>query len=663
MRGSAGGRGGGGRDVVLAAVAALVVLSLGVAGAQRSERLHQARHALEDERVLAELTTSIALDLERAMVAVAEAARNVTAPTHLDPTRAVVPGADDVLFVAARSGAPEPSTSDPVDVEDRAIAALLDRARDSGDVLLGAPVDVAGSARTPVVAAAYVRDPMVGRPVATVDRRTRVAGWVVATIDVGALAQAHLPEGAGASVRDGSTVASTSPAPDGSFPTQVVDVNGRHFEISAGLFDEPGWSWPTVALLVGGVLVALVAAAAVVGVSARLRSLRHAERQRAEQVRLIGQVAPLVQQSLELSEILPAVAVQLSDHFGLAGISVATATGGAAHVEIFSVGDTPDTSVAPVLRPPERLAAGATLALALQRGGRSVALLHLVAGRDLDEADLHSLRALTELVTASVVNASLYSSQQAALHQLRELDALKTVFLGTASHELRTPATAITGFASLLATSWDRFDEEQRRDFVDRIAANGRSLSAVVQDLLDFSLLDRGTVSVAIEPVDLGGAVEAVVGRLSPMFTDHRIAFSAEPTPLVAADSNGLERIVTNLLTNAVKFSPPDTTVSVSVGPAGDGYGAQVVVSDQGPGIPPEERHQVFMRFYRGSSDSVVQTRGVGIGLSVVSELVARLRGDVLLDEAPGGGARFTVRLPSSSSLLLAKEAEHAPTT
>jgi signal transduction histidine kinase len=242
-----------------------------------------------------------------------------------------------------------------------------------------------------------------------------------------------------------------------------------------------------------------------------------------------------------------------------------------------------------------------------------------------------------------------------------ELDALKTVFLGTASHELRTPATAISGFASLLTTSWERFDEDQRRDFVERIAANARSLSAVVQDLLDFSLLDRGTVSVTIEPVDLGDVVRSVVGRLAPMFTDHEITVTVEPAPEVAADANGLERIVTNLLTNAVKFSPTGTTVSVAVGPADGGYGAEVSVSDEGPGIPPEEREQVFTRFYRGTGEAVIQTRGVGIGLSVVAELVARLRGEVQIDDAPGGGARFTVRLPTSSAQLLAKEAAHAP--
>jgi K+-sensing histidine kinase KdpD len=103
--------------------------------------------------------------------------------------------------------------------------------------------------------------------------------------------------------------------------------------------------------------------------------------------------------------------------------------------------------------------------------------------------------------------------------------------------------------------------------------------------------------------------------------------------------------------------------VSVAVEPAGEGYAGQLVVSDQGPGIPEGERHQVYTRFYRGTGEAVVQTRGVGIGLSVVAELVARLRGDVIVGEAPGGGAQFIVRFPASSPSLLAKETEHAPTT
>jgi signal transduction histidine kinase len=651
---------------LLAVVVALIVLAMALTGAQRSRLLSLERRADDDRAVVGEVATGLAIDLDRGLAVLAETARSAT-PAGAISARAVtvaageVPGASSLDVVPADAAGPE--TNPVLGGDDRAeVAGLLARARDADEVLLGPLTSFGEGYRTVLVAPVYQREIGAPRPASTVARRAQLVGWVVAVVDLGELLAARLPADAVGAVTEGEVTVHTSTTPPATaLPTQLVDLGGRHLIVRAGNPAGVGFAPATVGLLIAGPALAAIAGAAVLFAVRRLRGHRAAADQRAEQVQLIGDVAPLVQQSLELAEVLPAVAVQLSDHFGLAGVAVSSGTTHAGQVELFALGETPRRDATPVLRPPERLDAGDTLVLALQRGGRSVALLHLVAGRDLDEADLQSLRAISELVTAAIVNASLYASQQEALRGMRELDALKTVFLGTASHELRTPATAISGFASLLTTSWDRFDEGQRRDFVERIAANARSLSAVVQDLLDFSLLDRGTVSVTIEPIDLGALVTSVVGRLAPMFTDHEIAVSVAPAPEVAADVNGLERIVTNLLTNAVKFSPAGTTVTVAVGPTGGGYGAEVSVSDQGPGIPPEEREQVFTRFYRGAGDAVVQTRGVGIGLSVVAELVARLRGDVQIDDAPGGGARFTVRLPTSSAQLLAKEAAHAP--
>jgi signal transduction histidine kinase len=270
--------------------------------------------------------------------------------------------------------------------------------------------------------------------------------------------------------------------------------------------------------------------------------------------------------------------------------------------------------------------------------------LDLVAGRDLHEEELRSLRVLTELVTAAVVNANLFAAQQDAVRRLRDLDALKTVFLSTASHELRTPATAIGGFASLLEQRWEAFPEDRRREMVQRIAANARSLGAVVEDLLDFSLLDRREQPLPVTPTDLGPLVRGVVDRLSPLFGDHRIEVRVGTTPPLVGEQNALERVVTNLLTNAAKFSPTGTTISVAEEQAAGG--GRLTVCDQGPGVPEADRTRIFTRFYRGSGQAVVQTRGVGIGLSVVMELVERLGGTIEVDDAPGGGARFAIWLP-----------------
>ncbi|MFZ6004433.1 MAG: ATP-binding protein [Actinomycetota bacterium] len=644
------------KEIAIGGLAAAVVLGLGLIAALRSHEVAIERGAAEDAVILADAVTGVAVDLEVQVRAVSELARNATAPGAVPP-----PGF--VPIDPATTTALPPALS-AEQRTDRRVAAVLDRARDSGEVVVSGPIDLGDGPRTLVIAAAYVRDPNVGRPQTTVLRRERIAGWAVEPVDLGAVLARHVDEGEVASISDGPTtlVAGDSPIRDG-LPERTVESHGRQLLVRAGDASGVGVRAPVITLVAIAALLAAASAAAVLHAARRMRAHREEAADRGAQVRLIGEVAPLVQQSLELADVLPAVAVQLSDHFGLAGVGLSTVSSAAGQVELFGIGEPPAEGTKSVLRPPEHLAAGETLSLALQRGGRSVALLQLVAGRDLDAAELQSLRALSELVTAAVVNAALYASQQDNLRRLRDLDALKTVFLGTASHELRTPVTAISGFSTLLSESWERFDEDQRRNFVERISANARSLSAVVQDLLDFSILDRGTLTVTIEPIDLAAVVEAVVTRLGAMFSEHSVVFSAEPAPMVDADVNGIERIVTNLLTNAVKFSPSGTTVTVTVGPAQDGYGAQVVVSDEGPGIPPEERHQVFTRFFRGSSDAVAQTRGVGIGLSVVAELIARLRGDVLVDEAPGGGARFTVRFLRSSTTSMSKEVAHAPTT
>lgn len=656
MTGAPARAGGAARDLLLVALAASVVLALGLGATWLSRSLAVERRASADERVLAALSVHVATEIEHALAAVEESARVATLSgaampagfVPLDPSSAPSTGPD--ISAALRA--------------DRAVAAALDRARDTGEPILGPIVELGEGPSLLTLAAAYTRSPTTGRPVSTVERRSRIVGWVVNPVDVGELVSAGLPVGAVGSVTDAKTTWSAGPeqVPE-RLPSDTVDAHGHELVLRAGDPSGVGTATSTLAL---GVTTIVVAALAAVAVGAGLRRM-HAQREeaddRAAQIRLIGDVGPLVQQSLELADVLPAIAVQLSDHFELAGVSLSGVVGDGAVVNLFSVGDPPDPSAKAVLRPPDHLLAGQTLALALERGGRSVAQLSLVAGRDLDAAQLQSLRAITELITAAVANASLFASQQEALRRLRDLDALKTGFLGTASHELRTPVTAIAGFATLLIESWDRFDDEQRAHFVERIGANARSLGAVVQDLLDFSLLDRGSIVLTIQDVDLAELVGGVVDRLGPVFGDHEMAFSSVPAPAIAGDVNGLERVVSNLLTNAAKFSPPHTTVAVSVGPSAKvGYGAEVVVRDEGPGIPREERHQVFTRFFRGSGEAVLRTRGVGIGLSVVAELVGLLKGEVEVDEAPGGGAQFTLRFPASSAAAHAEEISHAPT-
>jgi len=644
---------------LLATLAVLLPTVVAIRWIDRAEARDAAKDAEEAAGVVA---TGVGVDLGRDLRGVSLAAVNFPAlglGALAGGPPAVAPGATAVGFVPVTGSLPAELGPPLISAEDReqpVVATALNRARDSGAPVLSAPLQDGDGSRTFLVAATYAPGATPGPPFTSTDRRARHTGWVVATLDVMAMGAAHEPEGTSVDVEDTSTADLPAARADEATQEQVVDVGDRRFLVEAQVDADSGLSWDMVLVGLLGVLLAGVLVAMLLVTRRRQRVAERMAGARAAQVRLIGEVAPLVQQSLELAEVLPSVAVQLSDHFALAGIALSTGSSRGAQTELFSLGANPDDDVKPALQPPERLAAGETLRLALQRGGRSVALLQVVAGRDLDAEELESLRALSELITAALVNAQLYASQQEALARLRELDGLKTVFLGTASHELRTPATAIAGFAGLLTSSWDRFTEEQRLDFVGRIAANARSLSTVVQDLLDFSLLDRGTLSVSLVPLDVGEVVSGVVDRLGPAFAEHEVEHEIEPTPPVHGDRGGLERVTTNLLTNAVKFSPPGTTIRVAVRAAD--RDVVIEVCDQGPGVPPDERERVFTRFYRGSGDVVLQTRGVGIGLSVVSEFVARMRGSVSVDDAPGGGARFTVRLPAATTQILEEVAD-----
>lgn len=622
-------------DWLVATAVATVILLGALLLAQRQQAIARADAEAKDWAVVNDLVVGLQIDLQTAVDAVAAAAAG---------ERPTLPEAGVVLGLIDPQGSPltevEVLTAD--DLARREVRSLLARAQDSGQPASVTPLVLDAGLRSILVAPLY----RAGAPLETLGgRRAAISGFAVATLDLGAMAGTHLPEGQGARVTIGERSFIGGVGAPRRNVGQRVDLYGYLLDIRAGGVHDVPVSGLAVLFAVSGAVVAAGVAARILVVRRRLRVQRDELARGEEQALLIAEVAPIVQQSLDLADVLPAIAVQLRDHFGLAGIHLATGTGSAAEIEVFGLGARTDPSSVPSLTPPARLAVGEGLSLALQRGGRSVARLDLVAGRDLREEELRSLRVLSELVTAAVVNANLYAAQQDAVRRLRDLDALKTVFLSTASHELRTPATAIGGFASLLEQRWDAFPEERRQEMVSRIAANARSLGAVVEDLLDFSLLDRREQPLPATPTDLGLLATGVVDRLAALFADHELAVEVEATDAVVGEQNALERVVTNLLTNAAKFSPKGTTITVAVEPAPGG--ALLAVSDQGPGVPPEDRVRIFTRFYRGSGEAVVQTRGVGIGLSVVMELVERLGGTIDVGDAPGGGARFEVWLPS----------------
>ena len=238
------------------------------------------------------------------------------------------------------------------------------------------------------------------------------------------------------------------------------------------------------------------------------------------------------------------------------------------------------------------------------------------------------------------------ASERDAASVLRSLDDLRSTFLSAVSHELRTPLTSILGFA---LTMQDRSDEltPSTRAMLDHVVRESRHLERLLADLLDIERMGRGSVSIQRRTTD----VTETVRRISAMVEERagrRIQVDdagGDVTGIV--DPGKLERIVDNLVGNAVKYSPESSTVCVHV--LREGNGVLMVVDDEGPGVPEEMRTTIFQPFERGLLTSAHQP-GTGIGLSIVDRF-ARLHGGRAWVEAREGsstesGASFRVYLP-----------------
>jgi len=227
--------------------------------------------------------------------------------------------------------------------------------------------------------------------------------------------------------------------------------------------------------------------------------------------------------------------------------------------------------------------------------------------------------------------------------QRRRLEVLRRDFVANASHELKTPVAAVRVLAETLLTALPD-DPEAGRRFAERIGREAERLDALVRDLLDLSRVERGTLDV--EPVDLVGLAKEVVGGYADRAEERRIKLRSELQPNVAmrGDRAQLGLLLSNLVDNAVRYTPARGTVCVRLD-AGESR-AVLQVTDTGEGIPESELPRVFERFYRVDKARARQTGGTGLGLAIVRHVAESHGGAVKVDSELGRGTTFTVTLP-----------------
>ncbi len=235
--------------------------------------------------------------------------------------------------------------------------------------------------------------------------------------------------------------------------------------------------------------------------------------------------------------------------------------------------------------------------------------------------------------------------ERAETEKLRELDRMKNTFLQAVSHDLRTPLAAILGLAVTLEREDVELHPEEARELAARIAANARRLDRMVNDLLDLDRLSRGIVEPSLAPTDVGSLVRSLVAE-SGIVAGRTVEVEA-PSAWAEVDPAKVERIVENLLANAVRHTPPEARIWVRVLP-GEGD-VVIAVEDEGPGVPPEDRERIFEPFRQGPT-APEHSPGVGIGLALVARFAELHGGRAWVEEREGGGASFRVRLPRRPS-------------
>ncbi|MBX5458861.1 MAG: PAS domain S-box protein [Thermogemmatispora sp.] len=243
---------------------------------------------------------------------------------------------------------------------------------------------------------------------------------------------------------------------------------------------------------------------------------------------------------------------------------------------------------------------------------------------------------------------------------LKEADELKDEFISIAAHELRTPLAALTGYAEMLLRQTERGHGPPlapwQREALEEIQQGTARLAGLTEELLDLSRLQAGRLQLQRLPADLVPLVRQVVRRLQPTTERHQLTVQAPAEPLVALiDPHRLEQVLTNLVENAIKYSPQGGPVEVRVMPEGDGQAILISVQDHGIGIPRHQQGQIGGRFMRAENARAWGIEGTGLGLYLARALVEQHGGRLWFESQEGQGSTFFVRLP-----LLREESEES---
>lgn len=257
------------------------------------------------------------------------------------------------------------------------------------------------------------------------------------------------------------------------------------------------------------------------------------------------------------------------------------------------------------------------------------------------------VRDISHQKQARAAASDLMEQLQAANDALLQLNALKTDLVATISHEFRTPLTSIQGFSELLET--EQLTRHEIRAFARTINQSALRLARMISDQLDLETLDSGQWPVHRTRISLNRLVERVIIVVHPLATNHRFVTDlASDLPAVDGDADLLERVIMNIVANAIKYSPAGGQITITTRRVDDGV--DLAIADEGLGIPEEDREQIFAPYVRVGRPEHLEVDGTGLGLPIARRIVEVHQGRIWVEANHPRGTILRISLPASDA-------------
>jgi signal transduction histidine kinase len=294
------------------------------------------------------------------------------------------------------------------------------------------------------------------------------------------------------------------------------------------------------------------------------------------------------------------------------------------------------------------------LAIPMLYRGKLVGVLDLQSEKEerFNLEDVRILTTLAEQIAIAVTNARLFEEAQAALATAERANQVKSTFLASVSHELRTPLNAILNFAYFLASGMVGTLSDEQVDLVQKLSSSGKHLLNLINDVLDISKIESGSLSLLVEDnIDLAEEIQTVIALGQTLLTDKPVELRTDVAanlPLITGDRRRIRQIMLNLVSNACKFTE-EGQITLAVHPREQEI--LISVKDTGPGIAAQD-HELIFESFRQNETGIRQAEGTGLGLPISRSLATAHGGRLWLESVPGKGSIFFVTLPIRSPQL-----------